>query len=106
MSSMIGDSGEFPEGKAVRVKTEDGVPVAVVRIDGALYAVADTCSHAKYSLSEGEVYVEEREIECWKHGSTFSLLDGHPTCFPATQPVAVYDVEERGNQVFIRERRA
>jgi 3-phenylpropionate/trans-cinnamate dioxygenase ferredoxin subunit len=67
-----------------------GVPVAVVRIDDDVYAIGDVCSHANVSLSEGEVWCDEREIECPKHGSTFSLVTGEPTTLPATQPVAVY----------------
>ena len=38
---------------------------------------------------------DEREIECWKHGSTFSLVTGEPQTLPATQPVPVYDVAVR-----------
>jgi 3-phenylpropionate/trans-cinnamate dioxygenase ferredoxin subunit len=68
-----------------------GVAVSVIRIGDDVYAVADTCTHANVSLSEGEVWCDEREIECPKHGSAFSLLDGEPTTLPATQPVAVYD---------------
>ncbi|HEV3226070.1 MAG TPA: non-heme iron oxygenase ferredoxin subunit [Acidimicrobiales bacterium] len=68
--------------------------LAVVRCDDDdLYAIGDTCSHADFSLSEGEVYCEEREIECWKHGSTFSLVDGEPQSLPATRAVPVYRVE-------------
>ena len=55
-----------------------GVPVAVVRIDDDVYAIGDTCSHANVSLSEGEVWCDEREIECPKHSSTFSLTTGEP----------------------------
>jgi 3-phenylpropionate/trans-cinnamate dioxygenase ferredoxin component len=40
-----------------------------------------------YSLSGGEVWCDERELECPKHGSTFSLLTGVPSTLPATQPV-------------------
>nr|WP_298383600.1 non-heme iron oxygenase ferredoxin subunit [Ferrimicrobium sp.] len=93
-------SGDFEEGKAVKVDFA-GLPVVVVRIDGELFAIGDTCSHAKYSLSEGEVYPEEREIECWKHGSTFSLRDGHPTCLPATKAVPVFRVIERDGEVLL-----
>ena len=50
-------------------------PIAVVRIDDDVYAIGDSCSHANVSLSEGEVWCDEREIECPKHGSTFSLDD-------------------------------
>jgi 3-phenylpropionate/trans-cinnamate dioxygenase ferredoxin subunit len=78
-------------GAAKRVVV-DGHPVALVRIGDDVYAIGDTCSHAEVSLSEGEVYPDERTIECWKHGSTFSLLTGEPQTLPATRPVPVYDV--------------
>jgi len=68
-----------------------GVAVAVVRIEDEVYAIADVCSHANVSLSEGEVWCDEREIECPKHSSTFSLTTGEPQTLPATQPVAVFD---------------
>jgi 3-phenylpropionate/trans-cinnamate dioxygenase ferredoxin subunit len=66
--------------------------IALVRIDDDFYAIGDTCSHADYSLSEGEVDCDERTLECWKHGSQFSLEDGHPVSLPATRPVPVYAV--------------
>jgi 3-phenylpropionate/trans-cinnamate dioxygenase ferredoxin component len=57
-----------------------------------VYAIGDTCSHANISLSEGEVHCDTRELECWKHGSAFSLETGQPSTLPATQPVPVYSV--------------
>ncbi len=68
------------------------VPVAVVRIDDDIYAIGDICSHAEVSLSGGEVYCAEKEIECPQHGSVFSLETGEPATLPATQPVPVFDV--------------
>ncbi len=68
----------------------DHVPVAVVRIGDDVYAIGDTCSHAEVSLSEGELWCDEKEIECWKHGSTFSLVTGEPQTLPATRPVPVF----------------
>ena len=47
--------------------------ICLVRIGDDFYAIGDRCSHADFSLSEGEIWPDEREIECWKHGSTFSL---------------------------------
>jgi 3-phenylpropionate/trans-cinnamate dioxygenase ferredoxin subunit len=67
-----------------------GRSIAVVRIDDDVYAIGDTCSHGAVSLSEGEVHCESKELECWKHGSSFSLETGHPATLPATQPVPVY----------------
>lgn len=91
---------ELPPGTARRFEV-DGVAVAVVRCDDDFYAIGDFCSHADYSLSEGEVICEDREIECWKHGSTFSLVDGKPQSLPATKPVPVFDVKVSGDDVVV-----
>lgn len=70
----------------------DGLRIALVRIGDDFYAIGDTCSHADFSLSEGDVWEDELEIECPKHGSTFSLTTGEPQTLPATQPVPVYEL--------------
>jgi 3-phenylpropionate/trans-cinnamate dioxygenase ferredoxin subunit len=75
--------------------------IAVVRIGDDFYAVGDRCSHADYSLSEGDVWQDELEIECPKHGSTFSLLTGEPQTLPATQPVPTYAVQVDGDDVCV-----
>ena len=72
-----------------------------MRIVDSLYAIADTCSHADVSLSEGTVWDDECEIECWKHGSMFSLRTGHPDSLPATRPVNVYTVDRVGDDVVL-----
>jgi 3-phenylpropionate/trans-cinnamate dioxygenase ferredoxin component len=77
----------------------DGHRVALVRIGDDFYAIGDTCSHADFSLSEGDVWPDELEIECPKHGSTFSLTTGEPQTLPATQPVPVYEVVVDGEDV-------
>jgi len=66
--------------------------VAVVRIGDDVYAIGDRCSHQDISLAEGEVLCEDRQLECWKHGSAFSLETGAPESLPATKPVPVYEV--------------
>jgi 3-phenylpropionate/trans-cinnamate dioxygenase ferredoxin subunit len=78
-----------------------GLRVAVVRIGDDWYAIADRCSHADESLAEGDVWADERELECPKHGSTFSLLTGEPQTLPATRPVPVYDVRVEGRDVML-----
>ena len=92
-----------PDGKAVRLPGgPDGI--CLVRVGDSYYAVADRCSHADVRLSEGEVDELECSIECWKHGSTFSLLDGYPQSLPAIQPVAVYSVAVEGDEVVVSSR--
>jgi 3-phenylpropionate/trans-cinnamate dioxygenase ferredoxin subunit len=72
-----------------------GVPVSLVRTDGEVFAINDICSHADVSLSEGEV--EDCQIECWLHGSSFDLRTGKPSGLPATRPVPVYPVKIEGD---------
>ena len=91
---------ELPDG-GVRKVDVDGVAVAVVRIGDDVYAIGDTCSHANVSLSEGEVWCDELELECPKHGSAFSLVSGEPSTLPATQPVRVYDASVVDGQVVV-----
>jgi 3-phenylpropionate/trans-cinnamate dioxygenase ferredoxin subunit len=91
---------ELKSGEARRFDVA-GHRIALVRIEDQFYAIGDRCSHANYSLSEGQVYPEEREIECWKHGSTFSLETGEPLSLPATKPVPTYAVEVAGDDVVV-----
>ena len=78
-----------------------GRRIALVRIGDEFHAVDDECSHEDYSLAEGEVWAEEREIECPRHGSTFDLLTGEPCSLPATQPITVYKVVVDGDNVAV-----
>ena len=96
----VGPLADLAPGTAMRVEV-DGRPVAVVRIGDDVYAIGDVCSHANVSLSEGEIHVEDREIECWKHGSTFSLETGAPQSLPATQPVPVYRIFREGDDLMV-----
>lgn len=79
----------------------DGLAVAIVRIEDDWYAIGDRCSHADVSLSEGEVDPGDRHLECWKHGSRFSLESGEPDTLPATKPVPVFTVKVEGDDVLL-----
>ena len=77
-----------------------GQKLCVVRFeDDSVYAIGDTCSHAQISLSEGEVDPLTRHVECWKHGSSFSLETGQPDTLPATKPVPTYELVVEGDEV-------
>jgi 3-phenylpropionate/trans-cinnamate dioxygenase ferredoxin subunit len=96
----LGRADEIEPGTAKRFDVGRS-RIAVVRIGDDFYAIADRCSHADVPLSEGEVWEEEREIECWKHGSTFSLVTGQPQSLPATQPVPVYNIVREGDDLYV-----
>jgi 3-phenylpropionate/trans-cinnamate dioxygenase ferredoxin component len=79
----------------------DGQKVAVVHVGDDWYALGDTCTHQTISLAEGEVHADSLEIECWKHGSCFSLVTGDPSSLPATRPEPVYQVRVVGDDVLV-----
>jgi 3-phenylpropionate/trans-cinnamate dioxygenase ferredoxin component len=79
--------------------TVDRYDVAIARDGDDVFALQNLCSHAAVELSEGEV--DGGTIECWLHGSCFDLRTGKPTNFPATEPVATFPVEVRGDDVYV-----
>lgn len=97
---LVGAKNEFESGKAVKF-VAGATRIAIVRIGEDFYALGDRCSHADISLSEGEVYCDERELECWKHGSTFSLKTGKPTTLPATRAVPTYEIQVEDGKVWV-----
>jgi len=89
---------DIPQDGALGVEV-DGVPVALIRTGGELFALHDVCSHEEVPLSEGEIY--DHTVECWLHGSCFDLRTGKPTGPPATAPVATYPCKIDGADVYV-----
>jgi 3-phenylpropionate/trans-cinnamate dioxygenase ferredoxin subunit len=95
----IGKIGDIPEGEARRFQL-DGHEIAVANLgEGEFRALGDVCSHAQAFLHEGEVDVEERTIECPRHGSVFNLDSGRPVSLPATLPVPMYRIKVEGDEI-------
>ncbi len=94
----IGTLSDFEEGVPRQLKIEGRILVAV-RIDEEVFVLDDRCSHEEFYLSDGEVDVETKEIECERHGSMFRLSDGAAVTLPATKPVAHYDVVQRDGRL-------
>ncbi len=90
---------ELEQDEARRVEI-DGVAIAVVLdSNGDVHAIGDVCTHGDVSLSEG--FVDGDTLECWAHGSAFSLRTGRPLNLPAYEPVPVYAVTIEGDDVLI-----
>ena len=98
-STKICALDDLEPNEAIKVEI-GGVNIAVVRDShGAVFAIGDTCTHGDISLSEG--FVEGDTLECWAHGSKFSLRTGRPLTLPAYEPVPVYQVDLIDGDVFI-----
>ncbi len=81
----------------------DGVPVVVFRVDGALFALEDECSHECYPLVDGTV--DGDRVTCAQHGAQFSLRTGEALAPPAYEPVATYPARVRDGRVQVSRKR-
>jgi len=95
---QVGPLEDLKPGTAKQVLIGDH-RIALVRIDDDVYAIGDRCTHQDISLAEGDVLCDDLAIECWKHGSAFSLVTGEPESLPATKAVPVYEVRVVDGQI-------
>jgi apoptosis-inducing factor 3 len=77
----------------------DGVPVALYRLQGNVYATHGVCTHALALLAEG--FVEDGKIECPLHQGVFDIRSGKALCAPLTKDVQTYAVKVEGDDVFV-----
>lgn len=84
---------------SVRAFIVGGQKIAVFNLDGKFYAISDTCSHDEASLSEGEI--EDKEIECPRHGARFEIPTGRNLTLPAVIPVKKYEVKVEGSKILV-----
>jgi len=96
----ICDLTDLEEATPRRIEIE-GKKLSIVLLNERIYALDDTCSHEDVSLSEGEVDIDECALECWKHGSLFSLETGEALSLPATKSVKTYEVRSIDNDVVL-----
>jgi nitrite reductase/ring-hydroxylating ferredoxin subunit len=96
---------DLPPGEMRRVEVPNGAPIAVYNVDGTFYATADTCTHSRASLVDGDL--EDDEVTCPVHWARFNVRTGEPLCFPAVERLATYRVETTdGVLVVVRENAA
>jgi len=90
---------ELRESEMKRVDA-GGVPVLLVRREGEVCALANTCSHLGGPLSEGKL--EGDVVQCPWHGSRFNVRDGSVVDGPATFPQPCFEARVREGQIEVR----
>ena len=82
---------EVVEGEIKQAPLPDGTRVALYRVDGAIFATADLCTHGEASLSEDGI-ICGKIVECTFHVGTFDVTTGEPTGMPCEIPLRTYPV--------------
>lgn len=93
---------QLQESKPVKF-TLGSEDVCVARIGDEVFAVADICSHAEASLSEGDI--TDYKIECWLHGAEFDLRSGEVLTPPAFEAIETFAVVRDGYTVTISKKK-
>lgn len=98
MSSIQLDFSTLEDGKPKKISLGDK-DVCIARIGQEVFAVADICTHADASLSEGEI--SNYKVECWLHGAEFDLRTGEALTPPAVEALETFAVNRDGDTVTI-----
>jgi nitrite reductase/ring-hydroxylating ferredoxin subunit len=86
----VADLAEVPPGEMVLVDVS-GEEVALANVDGAIYAVSDTCTHMAGRLSQG--MLEGAIATCPLHSGQFDVRTGEVVSEPPDEPLPCYRVE-------------
>jgi len=78
-----------------------GDAVALFNVRGTVYAIANRCTHARASLSEGTVDPVRCTVTCPWHEGVFSLETGQVLGGPPSLPIVAYRVKLEGDTVLI-----
>jgi nitrite reductase/ring-hydroxylating ferredoxin subunit/uncharacterized membrane protein len=89
----------LPESTPTRVVAE-GVAILLVKRNGQIYAITETCPHLGGPLSEGKLVGDA--IQCPWHMSELRLSDGHVVNGPTTFPARCFDVRVSNGQIEVR----
>lgn len=89
------------DGHAARARADDG-DFAIVRRNGAIYALADRCGHCGGSLSSGRLVGDS--IQCPRNATRFRPRDGAIVLGPSAYPQPVFEAREHDGHIEVRAR--
>ena len=95
--AKVAKTSEIPpsSGKAFSV---NGKAIAVFNVDGAFYAIDNTCLHRGGPLGEGEL--DGTSVTCPWHGWQYDVTTGK-TLQPPDQGVEKYEVKVEGEDLLV-----
>ncbi|MEY3264704.1 MAG: hypothetical protein RL717_2181 [Pseudomonadota bacterium] len=77
----------------------DGKSLALYKVEGAVFATDNICTHGHARLCDG--FLEGHEIECPLHQGKFDIRDGRALCAPLSEDIKIYPVKIEGNRIFV-----
>lgn len=96
----LGPASDFPADNQRCVRA-DGVPLVVIHVDGAFYALENICPHAGRPLGDGER--AGMTLTCPYHGYTYHIKTGRNIDYPEDEtPVRTFPVRLHDDRVQVQ----
>ncbi|MFW9777676.1 MAG: Rieske (2Fe-2S) protein [Candidatus Heimdallarchaeota archaeon] len=93
---------DLSDGKVISVVVDDTKSKIMVRkIENQIYATSAFCTHKAVDLTEQGIFQDEY-VTCKNHLATFDMTTGEVIQPPAINPLPVYPVIVRNNEVFLK----
>lgn len=73
--------------------------IALYKVDGAVYATENICTHGHARLCDG--FLEGYEIECPLHQGRFDVRSGEAMCTPVTEDIRTYPLKIEAGRVYV-----
>lgn len=94
----VASASDLRDGEGFPVDV-DGAAIALYRINGAIHAIDDVCTHEFAVLSQG--FVQAGTIECPLHAAQFDIATGECLSGPAAQDLRTYPVRQEGDDIYV-----
>ena len=94
----IAQTGDLSPGQG-KVCEVEGQTIALFNMDGAFYAIENTCTHVGGPLGEGAMVGDQ--VTCPWHGAQFNVTSGEVVGPPARSDVKSFVVTVEGSDVLI-----
>lgn len=95
----VAELSDLEDGDLMAVEV-DGEPVCLARVDGAIYAFTDNCTHVGGPLNEGEL--DDCVLTCPWHGAQFDVRSGKVLRGPARQDILTYPIKVEGESILVQ----
>lgn len=95
----VAELSDLEDGDLMAVEV-DGEPVCLARVDGAIYAFTDNCTHVGGPLNEGEL--DDCVLTCPWHGAQFDVRTGKVLRGPARQDILTYPIKVEGESILVQ----
>lgn len=96
---LLGKIDDIPEGRG-RAFQAGGRAIAVFRVNGKVYAIANRCVHKGASMCDGSLSESGTRVRCPWHNWTFDLATGQH-CLDETEKLRTYSVRIEGDEVIV-----